>query len=105
MRVVFFQHLLETFSEAAEAAKECGRCGGSLLASLSAVVYVDSMRKVQPGDPFVSNEPEVEVDTATSRILKQRMKTADDEGRLVPTNAARQRIRRWLSKSFTTKTR
>ena len=34
---------------------------------------------------------------ATSRILKQRMKTAD-EGRLLSAEEARQRIRQWLAK-------
>ena len=46
------------------------------------------MGKVKSIDPFVSSEPEVEVDAATSRILKQRMKTAD-QGRLVPAKEAR----------------
>ena len=40
------------------------------------------MGKLQSIDAFVCNEPEVEVDAETSRILKQRMRTAD-EGRLV----------------------
>jgi hypothetical protein len=62
------------------------------------------MVKTQPVDPFVSNEPEVRLDAATSRILKQRMETAN-QGRLVPAEAARQRIERWLSKSATAKTR
>jgi len=31
------------------------------------------MNKSQRVDPFVSNEPEVEVDATTNRILKQRM--------------------------------
>jgi hypothetical protein len=55
-------------------------------------------------DPFVSDEPEVEISPATSRILKQRAKTAE-EGRLVSAEQARQRIKQWLSKSSTTKTR
>jgi hypothetical protein len=55
-------------------------------------------------DPFVCNEPEVEISPATSRILKQRSKTAD-EGRVVPAEQARRRIQQWLSKSSTTKTR
>jgi len=55
-------------------------------------------------DPFVSNEPAVEISPATSRILKQRMKTAD-EGRVVAPEKARHRIRQWVSKSSTTKTR
>ena len=40
----------------------------------------------------------------TSRILKQRIKSAA-EGRTVSASAARKRIQRWLSKSSTTKTR
>ena len=55
-------------------------------------------------DPFVCDEPEVEIDPATSRILKQRIKTAD-EGRLVSAEQARERIKLWLSKSSTTKKR
>jgi hypothetical protein len=62
------------------------------------------MAKAKSIDPFVSNEPAVEINPATSRLLKQRMRTAD-EGRLVPADKARQRIREWLSKSSTTKTR
>lgn len=62
------------------------------------------MSKPQRVDPSVSNEPEVEVDATTSRILKQRLKTAE-EGRLVPVKAARERIQRWLLRSSTTKTR
>jgi len=62
------------------------------------------MAKTKSVDPFVSNEPAVEISPATSRLLKQRMKTAD-EGRLVPADKARQRIQQWLSKSSTTKTR
>jgi hypothetical protein len=61
------------------------------------------MSKPQRVDPFVSKEPEIEVDAATSRLLKHRVKTAN-EGRLVSAKAARQRIQRWLSKSSTTKT-
>ena len=61
--------------------------------------------KPQRADPFVSNEPVVEVDAATSRVLRQRVKTAV-EGRLFPPpKSARERIQRWLSKSATTKTR
>ena len=66
------------------------------------------MSSARSVDPFVSSEAEVAVDAATSRILKQRVKTAA-EGRTVSPKAARQRIRRWLSKSSiasaTTKTR
>ena len=62
------------------------------------------MAKGKSIDPFVCNEPEVEIDSTTSRILKQRMKTAA-EGRLVPAEQARQRIKQWLSRSSTTKTR
>ena len=62
------------------------------------------MNKPQRIDPFVSSEAEVKVDAATSRILKQRIKSAS-EGRTVSAKAARQRIHRWFSKSSTTKTR
>lgn len=62
------------------------------------------MSKPRPIDPFVSGEAEVKVDAATSRILKQRIKSAG-EGRTVSAKAARERIHRWLSKSSTTKTR
>jgi hypothetical protein len=55
-------------------------------------------------DPFLSIEAEVEVDAETSRILRQREATAR-EGRLVSEEEARRRIKRWLSKSSTTKTR
>jgi len=60
------------------------------------------MANVKSRDPFVCNEP-VEITPGTSRILKQRMKTAD-EGRLVSSGRARQRIQRWISKSSTTTT-
>ena len=62
------------------------------------------MSKPKNIDPFVCDEPEVEISPATSRILKQRIKTAD-RGRLVPAPKARERIRQWLSKSSTTKAR
>jgi hypothetical protein len=76
----------------------------SLLARSGQLVYVSNMDKPQRIDPFVSNDPEVEVDATTDRILKQRMKSAA-EGRLVSSKAAREPIQRWLSKSSTTKTR
>jgi hypothetical protein len=62
------------------------------------------MAKTKNIDPIVCDEPAVEISPATSRILKQRMKTAD-EGRLVSVEKARQRMQQWLSKSSTTKTR
>jgi hypothetical protein len=76
----------------------------SLLAFPSRVIYVEDMSKPQRSNPFVSGEAEVKVDAATSRILKQRIKTAG-EGRTVSATAARERIHKWLSKSSTTKTR
>jgi hypothetical protein len=75
-----------------------------LFAFPSRVVYVEDMSKPQPVDPFVSGESEVKVDAATSRILKQRIKSVG-ESRTVSAKAARERIHRWLSKSSTTKTR
>ena len=62
------------------------------------------MSKPQRLDPFVSDEAEVKVDAATSRILKQRIRSAAP-GRTVSATAARNRIHKWLSKSSTTKTR
>jgi hypothetical protein len=62
------------------------------------------MAKAESIDPFISNEPAVEISPATSRILKQRIETAD-EGRLVCAEEARHRIQQRLSKSSTTKTR
>ncbi len=49
------------------------------------------MNKPQRNDPFVSSEAEVKVDAATSRILAQRIKSAN-EGRTVSAKAARERI-------------
>ena len=66
--------------------------------------YSKGMAKVKSIDPFVSSEPAVEISPGTSRILKERVKTAD-EGRVVSAEEARYRIRQWLSKSSTTKTR
>jgi hypothetical protein len=66
--------------------------------------YCEGMPKAKSADPFVCNEPAVETSAATSRILKQRMRTAD-QGRLVSAEKARKRIQQWLSKSSTTKTR
>ena len=66
--------------------------------------YCEGMAKAKSIDPFVCNEPEVAISPATSRILKKRMKSAD-EGRVVPADEARQRIKQWLSKSSITKTR
>jgi hypothetical protein len=68
------------------------------------VIYVEDMSKPQRVDPFVSSEAEAKIDAATSRTLKQRIKSAG-EGRTVSAKAARERIHRWLSKSSTTKTR
>jgi len=65
---------------------------------------VGGMSKLQRIDPLVSSEAEVRVDVSTSRVLKQRIKSAE-EGRTVSTAEARQRIHRWLSKSSTSKTR
>jgi hypothetical protein len=62
------------------------------------------MAKAKSLDPFVSNEPAVEISAATNLILKQRIKTAD-ERHLVSPEKARRRIQQWLSKSSTTKTR
>jgi hypothetical protein len=62
------------------------------------------MAKAKSIDPFVCDTPEVEINSATSLILKQRMKTVG-EGRLVSAEQARQRIELWLSKSSTTKKR
>jgi hypothetical protein len=62
------------------------------------------MAKAQSVDPLVCSKPAVEISPATSRILKQRIKSAD-EGRLVSPEKARQRIQQWLSRSSTTKTR
>jgi hypothetical protein len=59
------------------------------------------MPKANSIDPFVCNEPTVEISPATSHILKQRIRTAD-EGRLVSAEEARRRLRQWLSKSSTT---
>jgi predicted transcriptional regulator len=54
-------------------------------------------------DPFVSVEPEVQLDSETLGLLKERMRSAD-EGRLVSAEEARQRIQQWLSNSATKKT-
>ena len=62
------------------------------------------MNKAQILDPFISNEPEIEVDAETSLILDERMKLAD-EGHLVTAEAARQHIKEWFSKSSTSKPR
>jgi len=61
------------------------------------------MAKIKSIDLFICSEP-VEISPATSRILKRRMKTAD-EGRLVSAQEARRQIQQWLSKSSTTKMR
>jgi hypothetical protein len=71
-----------------------------VLAPPGETVYGENVSKPQRVDPFVSNEPEIEVDDATSRILKQRAKTAD-EGRVVPAKTARQRIQKWFSDPLT----
>jgi hypothetical protein len=55
-------------------------------------------------DPFVSTEPEIELDPETRRILDERIKSAD-AGHLVSAEQARQHLQEWLSKSSTTKTR
>lgn len=62
------------------------------------------MAKAKSIDPFVCTEPAIEISAATSRVLKERLRTAG-EGRLVSSEKARERIRKWLSSSSTTKTR
>jgi hypothetical protein len=62
------------------------------------------MVKADSIDPFVCDEPEVEISPATIRTLKQRAETADG-GRLVSAKQARQQIKQWLSRSSTTKSR
>jgi hypothetical protein len=59
-------------------------------ALLLRIAYVERMAEAKI-DPFVSTEPEVELDPETSRILKERIKSAD-AGRLVSAEEARQRI-------------
>lgn len=54
-------------------------------------------------DPFVSTERAIKLDPETSRILEERMKTADD-GHMVSSEEARHRFKKWLSNSATTKT-
>jgi hypothetical protein len=51
--------------------------------------------KPQEMDAFVCSEPEVEVDAETSRVLEQRMRTADEQ-RLSSPEAGRRRIQQWL---------
>ena len=83
-------------------------CGPCQVAFLKQLGYVDSMGKVKSIDPFVSNEPDIQVDALTSRMLKQRVRTAGHGEalcRLIPANEARERMHEWLSKSSTTKTR
>jgi len=61
------------------------------------------MPQTRATDLFVSNEPAIEVDEVTSRILKERMKSA--KKRFVPAQEVRKRVELWLSKSSITKKR
>jgi len=61
------------------------------------------MAETEP-DAFVSREQEIELDPETSRILEERVKSAD-AGRLISAEEARRRFHEWLSKSSITKTR
>lgn len=72
-------------------------------ALLLRIGYVEDMPETGI-DPFVSTEPEVELDTERLRIVEERIKSAD-AGRLVSADEARERIQQWLSKSSITKTR
>ncbi|MBV9155607.1 MAG: hypothetical protein JO097_05050 [Acidobacteriaceae bacterium] len=67
------------------------------------ITYVKGMTETGI-DPFASTESELELDAETSRILEERIESAD-VGRLPPAEEARQRMEEWLSKSGTTKTR
>lgn len=49
-------------------------------------------------DPFVSIEPEVEVDDETAAAIQEGIKAAD-EGRLTTLDEARERMKQWLTKS------
>jgi hypothetical protein len=53
-------------------------------------------------DPFVSIDPEVEVDDDTLQLLDQRLA---DPAPLIPADQAREQISTWLSKSSTDKPR
>lgn len=55
-------------------------------------------------DPFISTEPEVEVDDETTQILRERVQSAEN-GHLVSAAEARERIHQWLSKASTSKNR
>ena len=67
-------------------------------------MWVAGMGMLRSIDAFICNEPEAEVDAETSRIIEQRMRTAD-EGRLVSAEEARRPIQQWLSQSGTTRRR
>jgi hypothetical protein len=67
---------------------DCDAVDGFAL--LLRIAYVEGMAKAKI-DPFVSTEPEVELERETSRILDERIKSAD-AGRLVSAEEARQRI-------------
>ena len=48
-------------------------------------------------DPFASTESDLEFDAETSRILEERIESAD-LGRLIPAEEARQRMEAWASR-------
>lgn len=50
-------------------------------------------------DPFVSKEPEIELDPEISRLIEARIKSAES-GHLVSNEDARRRIEEWLAKSL-----
>jgi hypothetical protein len=51
-----------------------------------------------PIDPVVSKEPDVELDALTQRVLHERIGSGGT-GKLVSSEEARQRVRRWLSET------
>jgi predicted transcriptional regulator len=61
------------------------------------------MGEMKPADQFTSTEEEVEVDEETLAAIDRGIKAAD-EGRVVPLEEVRRRMREWHTKSSSRKT-
>lgn len=58
------------------------------------------MDEVQPDDPSVSAEDEIEVDAETAAAIEEGIRAAD-EGRVLPNDEVRNLIPAWISKFST----
>jgi predicted transcriptional regulator len=62
------------------------------------------MAKLEPIDPFISTEEEVEIDAETKAAIQRGIEDAD-AGKVITLDDARERMKQWLSRSSSPKQR